>query len=189
MILLAGPVEGAVAVTVTSLEMTSPEQVVTAEFTPDAVAWHRVANGKASVSRDFYRRVGQPWYWVDRLDWSEAQWGEWTDRPEHHLMVAQQDGRDVGYAELEQQQAGAVEVAYFGLLPEAIGRGLGRWWLAEVLAEAWRLPGTKRVWVHTCTLDGPAALSTYQGRGLRPFSREVEWRRPGESDPTPRLAL
>jgi GNAT superfamily N-acetyltransferase len=187
MILLAGPVEGAVAVTVTSLEMASPDEVVPAEFTPGSAAWRRVDTGKAEVSRDFYRRVGEPWYWVDRLDWSDDQWREWTDRPDHHLMVAHADGLDVGYAELEQQAEGAVEIAYFGLLPEAIGRGLGRWWLAEVLAEAWRLPGAQRVWVHTCTLDGPAALPTYQGRGLRPFAREVEWRLPERVDPVPRV--
>ena len=88
---------------------------------------------------------------------------------------------------MEQQADGLVEIAYFGLLPEAIGRGLGRWWLAEVLAEAWRLPGTRRVWVHTCTLDGPAALSTYERRGLRPFAREVEWRLPDPEADAPRL--
>jgi GNAT superfamily N-acetyltransferase len=110
-----------------------------------------------------------------------------VDRPEHHLLVCRQAGEDVGYAELEQQADGDVEIAYFGLLPPAIGRGLGRWWLAEVIAEAWRLPGTRRVWVHTCTLDGPAALTTYVGRGLRPFAREVEWRLPDSDQPLPRL--
>ena len=104
------------------------------------------------------------------------------------MLVCRQDGEDAGYAELEQPSDGNVEIAYFGLLPEAIGRGLGRWWLAQVLAEAWRLPGTRRVWVHTCTLDGPAALATYEGRGLRPYAREVEWRLPDDPDAAPRLA-
>lgn len=184
--LLSAPAEGAVAVTVTSLEMTSDGEVVAAD-PPAGAEGHRVDTGKAALSRDFYRRVGEPWYWVDRLAWTDAQWQAWTDRPEHHLLVCRQDGQDAGYAELEQQPGGDVEIAYFGLLPEAIGRGLGRWWLAQVLAEAWRLPGTHRVWVHTCTLDGPAALATYQGRGLRPFAREVEWRMPEGDQPAPRL--
>ena len=186
--LLPGPVEGAVAVTVTSLEMTSVDQLVPAGSLPLGTTWLRIEADKAGHSQDFYRRVGSPWHWVDRLDWDEAQWSAWTDRPEHHLLVCRQDGEDAGYAELEQQSDGNVEIAYFGLLPEAIGRGLGRWWLAQVLAEAWRLPGTRRVWVHTCTLDGPAALATYEGRGLRPYAREVEWRLPDDPDAAPRLA-
>lgn len=179
--LLPAPVEGAVAVTVTSLEMTSVDQLLPADSLPSGASWTRVDTDKAGHSRDFYRRVGGPWHWVDRLDWDDSQWQSWTDRPEHHLLVCHQGDDDAGYAELEQQPGGQVEIAYFGLLPQAIGRGLGRWWLAQVLAEAWRLPGTHRVWVHTCTLDGPAALATYEGRGLRPYSREVEWRLP-ESD-------
>jgi GNAT superfamily N-acetyltransferase len=186
--LLPGPTEGALAVTVTSLEMTSAGDVVTLDSIPESASWHRIDTGKAPVSRDFYLRVGGPWHWVDRRDWSEEQWQAWTDRPEHHLLVCRQDGQDAGYAELEQQADGTVEIAYFGLLPEAIGRGMGRWWLAEVLTEAWGLPGTRRVWVHTCTLDGPAALATYVGRGLTPYAREVEWRLPDASDDTPRLS-
>jgi GNAT superfamily N-acetyltransferase len=186
--LLPGPTEGALAVTVTSLEMTSPEQVIRVESIPDSASWKRVDTDKATVSRDFYARVGGPWHWVDRLDWSADEWRAWTDRAEHHLLVCEQHGGLAGYAELEQQTDGQVEIAYFGLLPEAIGRGLGRWWLAEVIREAWQLPGTRRVWVHTCTLDGPAALSTYTGRGLQPFAREVEWRLPEPQHPAPRLA-
>lgn len=186
--LLSAPAEGAVAVTVTSLEMTAPEQLIPTGATPRATEWHRVEADRAAVSRDFYRRVGGPWHWVDRLDWSHDQWRAWAERPEHHLLVCRQDGTDVGYAELEEQADGDVEIAYFGLLPDAIGRGLGRWWLGVVLAEAWRLPGTRRVWVHTCTLDGPAALATYEGRGLRAFAREVEWRMPGPPTDAPRLS-
>ena len=186
--LLPAPEEGAVAVTVTSLEMTSPDQLVPATAPSQSADWHRVDTDAHAVSRDFYRRVGGPWHWVDRREWSDDQWRAWTDRPEHHLLVCRQAGADAGYAELEQQADGDVEIAYFGLLPEDIGRGLGRWWLAEVLAQAWRLPGTRRVWVHTCTLDGPAALATYEGRGLRAFAREVEWRMPDDDAPPPRLS-
>lgn len=186
--LLPGPAEGAIAVTVTSLAMDSADDVVPVDTVPASAEWQRVEEGKPAVSADFYRRVGGPWHWVDRLDWSDEQWRAWTDRPEHHLLVCRQGGIDAGYAELEQQGDGSVEIAYFGLLPEAMGRGLGRWWLAQVLAEAWGLPGTRRVWVHTCTLDGPAALATYTGRGLRPFASEVEWRLPEASGTAPRLA-
>lgn len=177
--LLAGPVEGAVAVTVTSLEMTSPSDVRPAPA-PAGASWRCVEPSSPDLSREFYRRVGAPWHWVDRRDWSLAQWAAWTNRPAHHLLVCFRDGADAGYAELEEQDGGSVEIAYFGLLPEALGGGLGRWWLSIVLQHAWSLPDTRRVWVHTCSLDGPAALPTYRGRGLVEFAREVEWRLPAD---------
>ena len=175
--LLAGPAEGAIAVTVISLEMTDPGHLIPA--TPPAGATMEiVAEPRPDLSASFYARVGGPWAWVDRLDWTPEQWQAWVDRPEHHLLICRLDGVEAGYAELEQQAGGDVELAYFGLLPEAVGKGLGRWWLGQVLAQAWALPGTTRVWVHTCDLDSPAAVPNYTSRGLRECRREVEWRLP-----------
>ena len=94
--LLDGPCEGAIAVTVTSLEMTRPDELVPVPVIPEGAHWQRVDNSKAQVSRDFYLRVGEPWHWVDRRDWADAQWGAWTDRPEHHLLVCEQDGQAAG---------------------------------------------------------------------------------------------
>ena len=51
------------------------------------------------------------------------------------------------------------------------GRGLGRHLLTEAVETAWCL-GAKRVWLHTSTLDHPAALPNYLSRGFRPFMRE-----------------
>lgn len=176
--LLPGPAEGAVAVTVVSLEMTDPTELVPAPC-PAGAGMRVVPEPRPDLSRDFYARVGADWHWVDRLGWDDAQWTAWVDRPEHHLLLCERDGSPAGYSELEQQPGGDVEIAYFGLLPDAFGGGMGAWWLAQVIAYAWELPGTARVWVHTCTLDSPAALPTYRARGLREYARDVEWRMPG----------
>ena len=167
---------GAVSVTVTSLEMVAPPNE---ELTPPPGAALRViAEPRPDLSRDFYARVGADWHWVDRLGWSDDQWLAWVDRPEHHLLVCEVDGVPAGYAELEPQPDGAVEIAYFGLLPEALGRGLGRWWLGAVIEHAWSLPGVARVWVHTCESDSPAALPNYLARGSTESGRTIEWRLP-----------
>jgi len=81
-------------------------------------------------------------------------------------------GSPAGYFELERHSDGSVEVAYFGLLPEFIGRGLGKHLLTVAVETAWSLDA-RRVWLHTCTLDDPAALPNYQARGFRPFKEEV----------------
>ena len=69
---------------------------------------------------------------------------------------------------------GGVEIAYFGLLPEFIGRGLGGALLTSAIDEAWRTSSSvSRVWVHTCTLDHPGALGNYQARGMVIYKEET----------------
>lgn len=85
------------------------------------------------------------------------------------------EGVPWGYVHLQPvaaEDGTRVEVRYFGLSEQAIGRGLGGWLLEHGITAAWsltqrfNLPQVARVWVHTCTLDGPAALANYQSRGF-----------------------
>jgi GNAT superfamily N-acetyltransferase len=77
-----------------------------------------------------------------------------------------------GFAELERSADGVVEIVYFGLLPDFIGRGVGRAFLDAVVARAWD-GGAGRVWLHTCTLDHPRALSHYLSAGFRVVREEA----------------
>ena len=90
--------------------------------------------------------------------------------------MAYDRGTPAGYIELDGQDGGPVEIAYFGLLPAFRGRGIGGHLLSYGTARAWdlaeRWPGrapTERVWVHTCSLDGPHAMANYRRRGFRLF--------------------
>jgi len=76
-----------------------------------------------------------------------------------------------GYFELAKHDDGNVEIAYFGLIPAFIGRGIGGAMLTRAVSEAWAL-GTQRVWLHTCTLDSAHALPNYKARGFAPFKTE-----------------
>lgn len=131
-------------------------------------------------SRFLYTAVGGDWSWSDRLGWSHRRWQRWLERPGTETWVAWVRGTPAGYVELDAQARGNVEIAYFGLLPAFTGRGLGGRLLAAGTARAWdladRWPGrepTRRVWVHTCSLDGPAALANYRARGFRLYGIEV----------------
>jgi GNAT superfamily N-acetyltransferase len=75
--------------------------------------------------------------------------------------------------ELDFRVEGTCELSYFGLVPEVTGKGNGGWLMGHALALAWRA-GVERVWVHTCTLDHPAALGFYQRHGFVPYKRMVE---------------
>jgi GNAT superfamily N-acetyltransferase len=73
-----------------------------------------------------------------------------------------------------------IDLAYFGLVPEAVGQGLGRFLLETAVHLAWDRPGATRVTVNTCSLDHPRALPLYQRAGFEPVRRETR-RRPRRS--------
>jgi GNAT superfamily N-acetyltransferase len=78
-----------------------------------------------------------------------------------------------GLLELDFSSPDECELAFFGLMPEAIGKGAGRFLMDEAIRLAWSRP-IKRFWVHTCTFDHPAALSFYKRSGFTPYQVQVE---------------
>lgn len=127
-----------------------------------------VAPVRASVRfyRYLYDAVGAPYHWWDRKRWSDERLAARLADPRVEIHVATEHGTPVGYAELDRTASASCELSYFGLVPEAIGRGLGRWLLAHAIAAAWTDPALARLWVHTCSLDGAAALHTYRRLGF-----------------------
>lgn len=131
--------------------------------------------------RALFARVGTPWLWFSRAVMPDKELAAILGNPAVEVFaVANQQGSEVGMLELDFADLPSCEIAYFGLAPELIGSGHGRWLMAETLARAWR-KDVNRVWVHTCTLDHPSALGFYRAQGFMPFKREVE------TFPDPRL--
>jgi GNAT superfamily N-acetyltransferase len=115
------------------------------------------------------------WSWNDKRVWTDEQWEEYGLAPELRTFGAYYDDSLAGYYELRRDDQGGVEIAYFGLLPEFIGRGFGGALLTSAIEEAWRMSlAITRVWVHTCTLDHPRALANYQACGMATYKTEVE---------------
>jgi GNAT superfamily N-acetyltransferase len=161
-----------VQVTTWFLQMTDPAQLAEAPDPDPELEIRQAELPSPELSRMLYTAVGGDWYWTDRLDWSWDRWQEWLARPEVETWVGWVRGTPAGYAELERQDD-SVELTCFGLLPAFIGRGLGPRLLDAALRRAWAL-GPRRVWVHTCSLDGPAALRTYQRRGLEIYDERTD---------------
>ena len=131
----------------------------------------RVDPCPVALYRRLYKEVGEQWYWHDRLEWSDEQLAAHLSSPNVGVWVVE-DGDDlIGYYELQRHADGGVEIAYFGLKPAHIGRGIGGWMLTRAVDDAWRM-GAKRVWLHTCTLDSERALPNYLSRGFVPFKTE-----------------
>jgi GNAT superfamily N-acetyltransferase len=163
-----------VRVTTWYLESTDPAQLAPAPAPLPGLAVQRAAIPSPELSRGLYAAVGADWSWTDRLGWDWARWRSHLSRPEVETWVAYLDGTPAGYAELEAREDG-VELAYLGLLPAFIGRGIGSRLLDAALRRAWAMTDRPppRVWVHTCSLDGPAALAAYERRGLRRYAEET----------------
>jgi GNAT superfamily N-acetyltransferase len=118
-------------------------------------------------NRDLYFRVGEQWRWIDKRTWTDEQWKKYAGRV--RTFAAYYDDALAGYYELCSDDQADVEIAYFGLLPEFVGRGFGGALLTSAIEEAWSRHGgiePLRVWVHTCNRDHPQALANYQARGM-----------------------
>jgi ribosomal protein S18 acetylase RimI-like enzyme len=133
---------------------------------PEGVSVVRAMSPSTHFYRYLYETVGAPWLWVERRRMPDEELAAILLDDDVHLYVAYSNGVPAGYFELDARRPLEVEIAYFGLMPEQIGRGLGRWMMQECLARAWALPGSARVWVHTCSLDHPRALGNYEAAGM-----------------------
>jgi GNAT superfamily N-acetyltransferase len=162
---------GKIAAVVTHLEMTERPALTPAPSGP----WTLRHVGKPDPAwyRDLYRRVGEEWLWFSRLRLTDDELAARLHHPdvETHALVA--DGRDEGLLELDFRESGVCEIGMFGVTPKLIGSGAGRFLMQRALELAWSRP-IRRLWLHTCTLDSPAALPFYRRAGFRPFRRQIE---------------
>jgi GNAT superfamily N-acetyltransferase len=156
----------------TYLETNAPSEIVAAECPDPRARVERIEACPASFFRYLYAEVGRNYHWVDRLAWTDEVVRAYLADATVTLWLLTVAGSPAGYFELKRHDDGSAEIAYFGLLPEFIGRGLGKYLLSEAARQAWNA-GAHRVWLHTCTLDDPAALPNYKARGFRPFKTEA----------------
>jgi ribosomal protein S18 acetylase RimI-like enzyme len=156
----------------TYLEQTRPTDLRPAPAPVEDATVLQVGDCAPSFWRNLYTEVGGAYHWVDRLGWTDNEIRAYLTDPAVTLWVLSVGGEVAGYFELRKHTADAsVEIAYFGLLPAYLGRGLGKYLLSEAARRAWELEPA-RVWLHTSTLDHSAALPNYLARGFSVFRVE-----------------
>lgn len=164
------PVEaGKLAEVVTYLERTVPP-----DGPPPEGAWRLRLEPEPDLDwyLGLYRAVGEEWLWYSRLEMPRDEVGAILAKPEVRVFALERAGEDVGIGELNFAEPGETEINFFGVTASEIGAGAGRWLMRALLCEAWR-PDTRRVWLHTCTLDHPNALPFYQRQGFRAYKRTL----------------
>ncbi|MDA0837504.1 MAG: GNAT family N-acetyltransferase [Planctomycetota bacterium] len=159
-------------VTVYYLEMNHPSEL---QATCEDVPEFNLMQAKIpcpELNRFLYTAVGGEWNWVDRLPWSYQKWQACLSRPGYETWVATMSGTPAGYFELEPMEEGRAEIAYFGLLPQFIGQGIGGLLLSSAIKRAWQI-ADRRVCLNTCTEDHPVALAFYQKHGFRIYDQRI----------------
>jgi len=140
----------------------------------DKIAILRAERPPVHFYRYLYDTIGAPYYWVERKKKSDAEIADILGDPAVELYVLYRDGCPAGMAELDFRKVNIGQLAYFGLMPDAVGRGLGHFFLHNAVLNAWDHPIDKLL-VNTCTLDHPRALPLYQRVGFVPYTREQRY--------------
>lgn len=177
---------GCLATTVTFLEMTQPSLALAGDGDGAAdrthehgaaqagdITYQRLTGAHVSRYRALFAEVGAPWLWFSRLAMPVEELERLLDNTDIMAFAALKDGEWIGLMEVDFRTPAEAELAYFGLVPGAVGSGFGRPLMDAALKLAWSHP-IRRLMVHTCTLDHPRALSFYQRAGFRPFKTAIE---------------
>lgn len=148
----------------TYLQMTDPAHFRPAFSDDHRAVIRRMDRPDTAFYRFLYGEVGREWRWRDRLLLSDDELFDLLAQPTTTVYVLYVDGAPAGYVELN-KQGDETEIAYFGLRAAYQGSGYGKHLLSYGIAQAWA-GGARRVWLHTCNLDSPHALSNYLKRGF-----------------------
>ena len=161
-----------IQVTRTYLELRSAAELEPAPSPDPAPRLERLGQCPPSFYRYLYTEVGRAFHWIDRLGWDDERIRRHLGTTGLSLWLLTWEGAPAGYFELAPHEDGSLEIAYFGLLPDYIGRGWGKYLLTAAVRAAWD-ESPARVWLHTCSLDHPAALPNYLRRGFRAVRQET----------------
>ena len=161
-----------VPVTITYLEMLSKRENIKGEPFVKDMKVERVNEPPVPFYREMYHAVGGKWHWQERKQLTNDQLKEIIQHPDVYLYVLRVEGKIVGFAELDYRKKPDMELKYFGLVPEYIGKGYGSYFLNWTIQKAWEFK-PHRLWLHTCSLDHPRSLEFYEETGFVVYKVET----------------
>jgi hypothetical protein len=164
----------------TFLQMLSPPAAFPAEERDD-VYLERKRNPDVDEYVSLFRAIGQHWLWQKRLTHTREEIAEIISRPstELHILYAKDAREPAGLLELDSSDPANINLVYFGLRNEFIGKHLGGFLMKSALRIVWRrTPAPYRFWFTTCTFDHPGALGFYQHMGFSVYRTDIPDRFP-----------
>ena len=131
-------------------------------------------NPDLATYRALFKTIGETWLWYSRLMMADAKLSAILGNPDIALYRLFRGKTVAGLLELDfTTTADECELSFFGLVPEEIGKGAGRFLMTQAIGLAWAKP-IKRFWVHTCSFDHPTALDFYRRSGFTPYQVAIE---------------
>ena len=125
------------------------------------------------LNKFFYKKIGKKHSWTDRLVWNDKKWIDYLENSSVNTYILKRNNELIGFFEqIFDKDKLDCEIAYFGILEEYIGKKLGGYLLSEAIKISFNI-GSKRIWVHTCSLDHKNALQNYLSRGMKIFKSEI----------------
>lgn len=138
--------------------------------------WHLEPLTGAStleIYRSLYRDIGEEWLWFSRRVMSDDSLIGLLEHPGIACFALTDGTTRAGLLELDFRDGTSCELAFFGVLGEFQGGGLGRAMLDKGIKLAFQRP-IERFWLHTCTHDSPKALPFYLRSGFLAYGRQIE---------------
>lgn len=161
----------ALTTNVTYLEMRQPPKTSFPRPANIQTALMRTDNMPLHFYRYLQHRVGGPYHWVYRLRLSDAELSKTIHADTTDIDVLYIDGTPAGFYEIDRSDSEKTDINYFGMMQHGIGKGLGKWFLAQAISAAWENEPDS-ITVNTCTLDHPAALGLYQKMGFQAIRQQ-----------------
>ena len=165
-------------VTVTYLEQRVPPRAPGPPTPPFRTAIMRASRPPLGFYRYLWNAVGERHRWVSRRYLDDGALARIVHDDRVAIYVLYKEGWPAGFAEIDWRRTPLCDFKFFGLVPDAQGAGLGRWFLRQVLDLVWSAE-PERVIIETCTMDSPAALRIYQREGFTVYDQGrgvIEWR-------------
>ena len=123
-----------------------------------------------------YEAVGAEYEWTDKFSCTIKEVNDFLLDPDVKLFTFLTNGWTAGFFVLDKRERNICDLAYFGLVPEAIGYGYGKYLLEFAIKKSWVAKDINLLTVNTNTLDHPNALPLYKKMGFKVISDEKETR-------------
>lgn len=117
---------------------------------------------------DSYRTIGRDYIWNYRPGQTIEDIRNIIQSDNCEIYTLCKGDAAIGMAELDVSDPKNIEIVHFGLIPAFVGQGIGQKFLLQIITMLWaRQPD--RIWLSTCGLDHPQAISFYQNAGFMIF--------------------
>ena len=156
---------------VTHLEMLPPYRLSPSFDMEPGYSFSHIENVAIADYRQIYNEIGMDWHWVNRRHMSDGDLSAIIHKPTTEVFFLKQNNRIIGFTEFNLAPFPDVEIVFVGLVSEFIGHGLGKAILSAGLDYLYS-KNPQRIYIQTCSLDHPNAISMYQRFGFKAFSRQ-----------------